>query len=122
MALKRPSGRSRRIEAQLLDGCRRREEAAMRRLFEHTWEDVRRILYRLGTSAEDLEDLMQQVYLAVFSSLDRFRGEAQFSTWLYAVCLRVVRRHRRSFARWLRSRGAAAAGSIVLYSLVARAA
>ncbi len=92
------------MNGELLERCRSGEQQAMRQLFELTVDDARRILYRLGAGADELEDLLQQVYLAVFSSIGRFRQEAGFSTWLYAICLRVLRRHRRSMARWLRLR------------------
>lgn len=42
-------------------------------------------IYRMVTSEEDARDLSQEVFLQVFRSLDRYRGEAKFSTWLYRV-------------------------------------
>ena len=93
-----------RIDGELLASCRSGDRHAMRRLFDLTVNDAKRILYRLGADAEELEDLLQQVYVAVFSSLGSFRREAEFSTWLYSICLHVFRRHRRSVARWMRRR------------------
>ena len=34
---------------------------------------------------EDVEDVTQEVFLAVVRSLDRFEGRSAFSTWLYAI-------------------------------------
>ena len=40
--------------------------------------------------AEDRRDLYQEVLLQGWKSFQNFRGDAQFSTWLYKVCLNTV--------------------------------
>ncbi len=45
-----------------------------------------------GNSA-DAEDLAQEVFVRVFRSLRRFRGESLFRSWLYTIALNVVRSH-----------------------------
>lgn len=58
----------------------------------------------VGKSAE-AEDIVQEVFLRAYRGLDRFKGEAKLSTWLYRVaynlCIDWQRSHRR------RRRGAA---------------
>lgn len=48
---------------------------------------------------EDAEDLAQDVFLSVFRGLAGFKGDAQFTTWLYRVawnrCADWLRRNRR---------------------------
>jgi RNA polymerase sigma-70 factor (ECF subfamily) len=48
---------------------------------------------------EDAEDLAQDVFLAVFRGLAGFKGDAQFTTWLYRVawnrCADWLRRNRK---------------------------
>jgi len=34
---------------------------------------------------DDAEDLMQEVFIKVFNSLDSFKGNAQISTWIYKI-------------------------------------
>jgi RNA polymerase sigma-70 factor (ECF subfamily) len=74
-------------------------------LFRDHSEDVHRIVSRLlgpGASPADVEDLVQQVFVAVHDALPRFRGDAKPTTWLYGIASRTVlghlrgrRRHRR---------------------------
>ena len=39
----------------------------------------------------DAEDLTQDVFIRVFSKIGTFRGDAQFTSWLYKVVLNFVR-------------------------------
>ena len=96
------------IDGPLLERCRRGDERAQRDLFRLTLDDVRRIIFRLAGPQRELEDLIQQVYLALFGAIRRFRGESAFNTFLYAVCLRVTRRQARSSFRWWRLKRRAA--------------
>jgi RNA polymerase sigma-70 factor (ECF subfamily) len=40
---------------------------------------------RLTGNPADALDLMQEVFLGVYRNLHRFRGESQFSTWLFRI-------------------------------------
>ena len=40
---------------------------------------------RLTGNREDALDLMQDVFLAVYRNLDKFRKEASFSSWIYRI-------------------------------------
>ena len=42
-------------------------------------------IYQMVVSVEDARDLTQEVFLQVYRSLDKFRGDAKFSTWLYRI-------------------------------------
>jgi RNA polymerase sigma-70 factor, ECF subfamily len=59
----------------------------------HAWEVlVRRyegrvynFSLRLTGNRDDAMDLMQEVFLGVYRNLERFRGESQFSSWLFRI-------------------------------------
>src|SRR3954468_22655412 len=44
----------------------------------------------LGPGRGDLEDVLQEVFIEVFRSIGRFRGDAKITTWLYRVCVNVA--------------------------------
>jgi RNA polymerase sigma-70 factor (ECF subfamily) len=49
---------------------------------------VYRFLSALGVPSEEREDACQDVFVAVYRSLDRFRGAARLSTWIYRIAAR----------------------------------
>lgn len=75
----------------LVERCRRGEREALADFYRAYRSDVARNLYRvLGPHRDDVEDVVQEVFIEVFRSIARFRGEAKVSTWLYRVCVNVA--------------------------------
>jgi RNA polymerase sigma-70 factor (ECF subfamily) len=101
------AGTTRRADppGKLIQSCKKGDQHAYHQLFKQTVDDVHRILYRLAGPQKDMEDLVQRVYLAVFGSIASFRGESAFSTWLFGICLKVVRKQSRTLFRRLRLQG-----------------
>ena len=62
--------------------------------FKYVW----RCLRALGVQGDLLDDAVQDVFLVVQRKLPAFEGQAQLSTWLYAIALRVARRSRARMA------------------------
>jgi RNA polymerase sigma-70 factor (ECF subfamily) len=67
---------------------------------------VARWVWRLGgpVLADDIEDVVHDVFLTVDRRLPEFRGDAQVTTWIFEITSRTVLRHRRRLQqrRWLR--------------------
>lgn len=53
-----------------------------------------------GPAAADLDDLIQMAAEQTFRSLERFDGSCELSTWVYAVCYRVLLSQRRWYRRF----------------------
>lgn len=62
-------------------------------------DKVYRLARRLTGSTHDAEEVAQDTFLRVFRSLEGFRGEARFSTWLYRITTNTALMLRRSRAR-----------------------
>lgn len=54
-------------------------------LVEATYRDTYTLALRLTGNEHDARDVTQDAYLRAFRSIDTFRGEAAFTTWLYRV-------------------------------------
>ena len=70
---------------RLLKRARKADTDAANELLRMSYEDVYSYLRRLCGSQADAEDLTQQTFLKVWSSLDRFKGRCKFSTWLHRI-------------------------------------
>ncbi len=84
-------------------------------LYERHGPFVRAALAGLAPDIDpaEREELLQEIFLAVFGSAASFRREARFSTWLYAIAIRKVRhlrRGKRTRGRLRERHGAACAG------------
>ena len=77
-------------EAELIQRCRRDERTAHDELYHRFRRQVAGNLYRVLGDRTDLEDLVQEVFVIAFRGLDRFRGDARLSTWLYRICVNVA--------------------------------
>jgi RNA polymerase sigma-70 factor (ECF subfamily) len=76
------------MDRRIKDLCKRAKSAdknAACQLLEIYHPDIFAYLRRLCGNRQDAEDLTQQTFLKVWSSLDRFAGRSEFSTWLYRI-------------------------------------
>jgi RNA polymerase sigma-70 factor (ECF subfamily) len=48
-------------------------------------EMVFTIIMKIVQNREDAEDITQEVFIKVFKSLEKFKEESEFSTWLYRI-------------------------------------
>ena len=55
-----------------------------------------RLLRRLGVPDSDLDDVVQDVFLIVHRSLDRYEERNHLRAWLYRIAVREASRHRRA--------------------------
>jgi len=56
---------------------------------------VARVVHRLLGWPDEVEDVVQDVFVAALKSLPSFRGEASLPTWLLAIAVNQCRSHQR---------------------------
>jgi RNA polymerase sigma factor (sigma-70 family) len=64
-------------------------------IFEEQLDFIHRSLRRQGVRACDAEDLMQEVFIAVWRAWDRFDRSRPVRPWLWGIAFRVARNHLR---------------------------
>jgi RNA polymerase sigma-70 factor (ECF subfamily) len=69
-------------------------EAAFRTLVERYQNRIYRTVLALLQSPEEAEDVAQEVFVEVYQTIGRFRGEAALSTWLYRLATSRALKHR----------------------------
>jgi RNA polymerase sigma-70 factor, ECF subfamily len=68
-------------------------------LFKEYAAFVWRVLRRLGVPDADVEDVCQEVFVAVHRQLPQFEGRSKPSTWIYAIAMRRAASYRRTAMR-----------------------
>ena len=83
-------------EAELLARCRRGDAGAWDELFDRHYAAAGRFIFQLGHdfSREDVEEICQEVFLAVIRNLQSFHGGSQFQTWLFRIAANKARDYR----------------------------
>lgn len=76
-------------ELALVAAARNGDLDAFGTLFEQHKDPVYRFVLRSVSSREDAEDIVQESFCRAWASIDRFRGEARFSTWVYRIAAGV---------------------------------
>jgi RNA polymerase sigma-70 factor (ECF subfamily) len=83
-----------RLIAECLEGDTAAFSVLMRRYQDRLYHTV----YRLVENAEDAQDVVQEAFLHAYQSLDSFKGDSLFFTWLYRIAVNSaisLRRKRR---------------------------
>jgi RNA polymerase sigma-70 factor (ECF subfamily) len=87
---------SRRSEKKLIDRVRAGEQDAARQLVDAHKDRLFAFVWRIIRDHHDAEEICQDAFMRAFSSLETFRPEYRFSTWLftigYRLCLNWIRR------------------------------
>lgn len=83
-------------EAQLLARCRGGDAAAWDELFDRHYAAAGRFVFQLAAdfTREDVEEVCQEVFLAVIKNLHAFQGDSQFQTWLFRIAANKARDYR----------------------------
>lgn len=88
----------RRLIAECLNG----RSAAFGELVRRHQDRLYHSIYRVLDNAEDAYDAVQEAFLNAYQSLNSFKGDAEFFTWLYRIAFNTaisLKRKRRAVLR-----------------------
>jgi RNA polymerase sigma-70 factor (ECF subfamily) len=71
------------------------DPAAFQALVERHRSMVYRVAYQFAGNHFDAEDIAQEVFIKVYRSLDKFRQDAQLTSWMYRIVMNACIDHRR---------------------------
>jgi RNA polymerase sigma-70 factor (ECF subfamily) len=74
------------------------DHAAFHLLVERHRAMVYRVAYQFAGNHHDAEDIAQEVFIKVYRSLDRFRQDAQLTSWMYRIVMNACIDHKRRHA------------------------
>ena len=91
------------IDERVIEACQQGDRDAFRLLFETYKDKVFSIaVYSSGDPAL-ADDITQQIFLKLFTAIRQFRGDSEFTTWLYRLVVNACldeRRRRRRLLPW----------------------
>lgn len=96
----------RQMEMDLMGRCAKGDERAWEELYVAHAPIVARFLTRMMGPGSHVDDLVQVVFVELFSSVKRFRGDAKLTTWLYGIAKNVAHKHIRTETRHRRRKEA----------------
>jgi RNA polymerase sigma-70 factor (ECF subfamily) len=90
-------------EALLIERCVAGDDEACTVLVSDHYRMVFQLALHLLGDYEDARDLTQDVFLQVFRTIDRFRGQSALRTWIYRIVINQARNRQRWWRRRRRS-------------------
>ena len=86
-------------EAQLIGRCAAREESACSELVAGHERMVFQLAVNILGDRDEALDLSQEVFLSVFRTIHKFRGQSALKTWIYRIVINQARNRQRWFRR-----------------------
>jgi RNA polymerase sigma-70 factor (ECF subfamily) len=79
--------------AGLVTAAKNGDRKAFDELVRETYAAAYTLAYRMTGNEDDARDVVQEAYLRAYRGLRRFRGDAQFTTWLYRITANCAATH-----------------------------
>lgn len=76
-------------ETLLIQRCKDGDNEAFDELVAHYERQVFNFAYRISGSHDDALDVTQEAFIRVYNSLRTFRGDSNFTTWMYRIIKNV---------------------------------
>jgi RNA polymerase sigma-70 factor (ECF subfamily) len=75
---------------RLIADCLNGDSSAFGLLVRRYQDRLYHTVFRLVDNAEDAQDVVQEAFLSAYQSLDSFKGDALFFTWLYRIAVNTA--------------------------------
>ena len=76
-----------REERLLVERCRRGDFDCFERLVGRYEKKIYNLALRMLRDPDDAREILQETFLKVYDNLEKFRGEAHLSTWIYRIAM-----------------------------------
>jgi RNA polymerase sigma-70 factor (ECF subfamily) len=86
-------------ERLLVAAARAGDQRAFEALVLKYQDRIYRLIQRLVSGSDVVDDLAQEVFIRAYRSIGEFKGESSLYTWLYKIALNLCRNHYRTRGR-----------------------
>jgi len=88
-------------DKELLGRCRTGDERAFDDLVRRHQQRAFNVAFQVLRDAEDAAEVAQDAFVRIYRSVEGFRGECEFTTWLHQIVINLARNKH----RWWKRRG-----------------
>ena len=92
-------------DGELVERARRGDREAFRVLVERYQRKVAALAIGMLRNREDALDVVQDTFTKAFQSLDKFKGDSSFYTWIYRIGVNLCIDHQRRESRYVQTAG-----------------
>jgi RNA polymerase sigma-70 factor, ECF subfamily len=92
-------------DGELVERARRGDREAFRGLVERYQRKVAALALGMLRNREDALDIVQDTFTKAFQSLDKFKGDSSFYTWIYRIGVNLCIDHQRRESRYVQVGG-----------------
>ncbi|MHB0913903.1 MAG: sigma-70 family RNA polymerase sigma factor [Armatimonadota bacterium] len=86
---------ARNIDKGLIERCKEGDLSAFDELVCVYERQVYNFAYRMAGNYDDASDIATDAFVRVFQAIDSFRGDSNFTTWLYRIVTNLYLDHRK---------------------------
>jgi len=86
-------------EAELISRCQQGDRDALREIFNQYQKKVYRVAYGVVRQREEALDIVQEVFIKLFRSIQHFKGKSHFYTYLYRMTMNTAIDHTRKMKK-----------------------
>jgi RNA polymerase sigma-70 factor (ECF subfamily) len=79
------------MDSRWLEQCREGDILAIEKMVHLYQNDIFRLAISILDNYDEAEDSTQETFIAALHTLDSFRGDSAFKTWLFSISLNVCR-------------------------------
>ncbi len=79
----------------LIAECLKGRSAAFGELVTRYQDRLYNTVFRMTANAEDARDVVQEAFLSAYQSLESFKGDSLFFTWLYRIAINAAISYKR---------------------------
>lgn len=76
-------------DIELMARVKSGDDSAFAELMKRHYRAIMNYIYRFTNDRNDSEDLAQEVFLRIYRSVNEYKPQAKFSTWLYKIATNV---------------------------------
>ena len=82
-------------EKLIINRCKQGDLSAFDELVHRYEKQVYGFAYRMAGNYDDANDIASEAFVKVFQAIESFRGDANFSTWLFRIVTNLYLDHRK---------------------------